>query len=122
MEQNRTLTKVIFPSFVPLPKSGTYRFSTFIFRAQLRWLGHILRKPATDPLRRVLFAPNSPLNPHRPPSLNPNRPTRQRVGRPQTDWAQFLLLIERLSQTDRRIGVAFAQDKRLLPRICRALM
>ena len=81
--------------------SFTYCFSTFIFRGQLRWLGHILRKPATDPLRRVLFAPNSPLNPHRPPSLNPNRPARQRVGRPQTDRAQFLLLqIYRLSRTD----------------------
>ena len=113
MEQNRKLTKVIFPSFVPLPKSGTYRFSTFIFRAQLRWLVHILRKPATDPLRRVLFAPNSPLNPHRPPSLNPNRPTRQRVGRPQTDWAQFLLLqIFRLSRTDRATVATLAQDRR----------
>ena len=66
-------------------RCSTYRFSTFIFRAQLRWLGHILRKPATDPLRRILFEPNSPLNPRRPPSLNPSRPARQRVGRRQTD-------------------------------------
>ena len=93
-------------------RCGTYRFSTFIFRAQLRWLGNILREPATDPLRRVLFAPNSPLNPHRPPSLNPNRPTRQRVGRPQTDWAKFLLLqIFRLSRTDRATVTTLAQDR-----------
>ena len=81
-------------------RCGTYRFSTFIFRAQLRWLGHILRKPATDPLRRILFEPNSPLNPRRPPSLNPNRPASQRVGRPQTNWTQFPLFeIYRLSRT-----------------------
>ena len=81
--------------------------------AQLRWLGHILRKPATDPLRRILFEPNSPLNPRRPPSLNPNRPARQRVGRPQTDWAQFLLLqIYRLTRTDRRTVATLAQDRR----------
>ena len=94
-------------------RCSTYRFSTFIFRAQLRWLGHILRKPATDPLRRILFEPNSPLNPRRPPSLNPNRPARQRVGRPQTDWAQFLLLqIYRLTRTDRRTVATLAQDRR----------
>ena len=94
-------------------RCGTYRFSTFIFRAQLRWLGHILRKPAMDPLRRILFEPNSPLNPRRTPSLNPNRPARQRVGRPQTDWAQFLLLqIFRLSRTDRRTVATLARDRR----------
>ena len=94
-------------------RCGTYRFSTFIFRALLRWLGRILLKPATDPLRRILCEPNSPPNPRRPPSLNPNRPARQRVGRPQTDWAQFLLLqIYRLSRTDRRTVATFAQDRR----------
>ena len=48
-------------------RSSIFRFSTFIFRAQLRWLGHILRIPPDDPLRRVLFEPHSPLRPARPP-------------------------------------------------------
>ena len=34
---------------------STYSFSTFILRSQLRWLGHILRKLPTHPLRMVLF-------------------------------------------------------------------
>ena len=34
----------------------TFRFSKFIFRSQLRWLGHILRKPPSHPLRLVLFS------------------------------------------------------------------
>ena len=94
-------------------RCGTYRFSTFIFRAQLRWLGHILRKPATDPLRQILFEPNSPVNPRRPPSLNPNRFARLRVGRPPIDWAQFLLLqVYRLPRTDRRTVATVAQDRR----------
>ena len=94
-------------------RCGTYRFSTSIFRVQLRWSGHILHKPASDPLRRILSEPNPPLNPRRPPSLNPNRPARQRVGRPQTDWAQFILLqIYRLTRTDRRTVATLAQDRR----------
>ena len=93
-------------------RCGTYRFSAFIFRALLRWLGRILQKPATDPLRRILCEPNSPPNPRRPPSLNPNRPARKRVGRQQTNWAQFLLLqIHRLSRTDRRTVATLAQDR-----------
>ena len=65
-------------------RCGTYRFSTFIFRAQLRWLGHILRKPATDPLRRVLFAPNSPLNPP-PPAFTKSKPPYPPACRPPSD-------------------------------------
>ena len=38
---------------------STPRFSTFIFRAQLRWLGHILRKPRTDTLKHILFEPRT---------------------------------------------------------------
>ena len=70
-------------------RCSTFRFSTFIFRAQLRWLGHILRIPPDDPLRRVLFEPHSPLRPARPPSRF-RREQRQRVGRPPRDWAQSL--------------------------------
>ena len=62
-------------------RCSTFSFSTSIFRAQLRWLGHILRTPPDDPLRRVLFEPNSPLRPARPPSIT-HRDQRQRVGRP----------------------------------------
>ena len=31
------------------------RFSIQILRSQLRWLGHILRRPETDPLRLVVL-------------------------------------------------------------------
>ena len=64
---------------------NTYRFSTFIFRAQLRWLGHILRKPENDPLWKFFFEPNS-LCPPRPRSLTFRRYRRKR-GRPHADWA-----------------------------------
>ena len=33
------------------------RFSVQILRSQLRWLGHVLRRPQTDPLRLVVFEP-----------------------------------------------------------------
>jgi len=68
----------------------TLRFSTFIFRAQLRWLGHILRKPRTDPLKKILFEPLSNFRPFRPVSPTPNIPTKRKVGRPHPDWAQTL--------------------------------
>ena len=40
-------------------RCSTFRFSTFIFRSQLRWLGHILRKHPQHPLRLVLFQPHT---------------------------------------------------------------
>ena len=39
------------------------RFSVQILRSQLRWLGHILRRPETDPLRLVVFEPGTKLLP-----------------------------------------------------------
>ena len=97
-------------------------FSTFIFRAQLRWLGHILRTPHDDPLRRVLFEPHTPIRPARPPSIT-HRDQRQRMGRPPTDWAQSLLHeIYRLTQTNRSDVERIAQDRReyhlLVERLC----
>ena len=94
-------------------RCSTFRFSTFIFRAQLRWLGHMLRTPADDPLRRVLFEPHSPLRPARPPSMF-RREQRQRVGRPPRDWAQSLFHeIYQLTQTSRTDIERIAQDRRL---------
>ena len=41
-------------------KAKAKRASTDILRAQLRWFGHILRKPPEDPLRTILFGPHNP--------------------------------------------------------------
>ena len=71
-------------------RCSTLRFSTFIFRAQPRWLGHILRTPPDDPLRRALFEPHSLLRPARPHSFT-HRDQRQRMGRPATDGKRWRL-------------------------------
>ena len=93
---------------------STPRFSIFIFRAQLRWLGHILRKPRSDPLHRILFEPRTNFAPVNPPSPFPNRPAKKKVGRPHLDWAQTLFTeIYRLSRTDRAEVARMAQDRRL---------
>ena len=93
-------------------RCSTLRFSTFIFRAQLRWLGHILRTPHDDPLRRVLFEPHTPLRPARPPSIT-HRDQPQRVGRPPTDWAQYLLHdMSRVIQSSSTDVERIAQDRR----------
>ena len=100
---------------------STYRFSTFIFRSQLNWLGHILRKPPTDPLRLVLFQPNTDFEPRRPPTND--RVTKAVRGRPNMDWGQELLRkIHRLSEKTRREIAQLAQDRRLfhqfIERLC----
>ena len=64
------------------------RFSIQILRSQLRWLGHILRRPETDPLRLVVFEPGTELLP-RLTSTGRKRV----VGRPRIDWAQTLIEI-----------------------------
>ena len=104
-------------------RCSTFRFSTFIFRSQLRWLGHILRKPATHPLRRVLFDDRPDLPPRRPPSLHSFHPQRAVRGRPNVDWGQDLLhKIYRLSGLSRRDVGIIAQDRRrfhlLVERLC----
>ena len=63
-------------------RCSTFRFSTFIFRSQLRWLGHILRKPPNHPLRLVVFEPDiADLRPRRP-SLPPFFPPPDSCQRP----------------------------------------
>ena len=97
------------------------RFSTFIFRAQLRWLGHILRKPPDHPLRLVLFQPHTDLEPRRPPTND--RVTKAVRGRPNVDCGQeFLRKIHQLSAKTRREVADLAQDRRLfhqfIERLC----
>ena len=87
-------------------KAHGRRASTEIFRAQLRWFGHILRKPATDPLRIVLFGPSQNLKGYIPQS------GRRKKGRPNQDWAQSLFdHIFRLTQTDRQTFYETCQDR-----------
>ena len=59
-----------------------------ILRSQLRWLGHILRREPTDPLRLVVFEPNTALLPR----LTGTGRIKV-VGRPRIDWAQTLIEI-----------------------------
>ena len=61
------------------------RFNIQILRSQLRWIGHILRYPETDPLRLVFFELGTDL---RPRLTNIGR--KRVVGRPRIDWAQAL--------------------------------
>ena len=102
-------------------RCSTYSFSTFIFRSQLRWLGHILRKPHDHPLRLVLFQPNTDLEPRRPPTND--RVTKAVRGRPNLDWGQELLRkIHRYCGKTRREVYDLAQDRRLfhqfIERLC----
>ena len=64
----------------------TVSFSTQILKAQFRWLGHVLRRPETHPLRLVCFEPHTDLRPR----LTGTHWTKKR-GRPRTDWAQALI-------------------------------
>ena len=64
------------------------RFSVQILRSQLRWLGHILHREPTDPLRLVVFEPNTALLPRLTGTSRKNV-----VGRPRIDWAQTLIEI-----------------------------
>ena len=57
-------------------------------RSQLRWLGHILRREPTDPLRLVVFEPNTALLPRLSGTGR-----KKVVGRPRIDWAQALIEI-----------------------------
>ena len=98
-------------------KAKTHRASTDILRAQLRWFGHIIRKPSDDPLKIILFGPHQNLGGYIPKS------GRRRKGRPNQDWAQSLFsLIFDLTQMDRSIFYETCQDrikfKKLIERIC----
>ena len=81
------------PPYISLVSNATTRsrcqatrFSIQILRSQLRWLGHILRRPETEPLRLVVFEPGTELLP-RLTSTGRKRV----VGRPRIDWAQTLI-------------------------------
>ena len=80
--------------------------STDIFKTQLRWMGHILRKPPTDPLRIVLFGPNHNLDGYRPTT------GKRKQGRPNTDWAQSLFnTIFDLTRINRTRVFEICQDR-----------
>jgi len=88
------------------------RFSTDILKAQLRWLGHILRRPPEHPLRLVLFEPGPNLRPRLSGTTY-----KKKVGRPREDWAQSLLgrLCTFTSKTRAEI-LTLVQDKRIYHR------
>ena len=84
-------------------------FSTQILRAQLRWLGHILRRPEDHPLRLICFEPNTDLRPR----LTGTQWKRRR-GRPRDDWAQVLInILCKFTQKDRAELIEFVKDKRI---------
>ena len=95
------------------------RFSIQIFRSQLRWLGHILRRPETDPLRLVVFEPGTELLP-RLTSTGRKRV----VGRPRIDWAQtFIEIFCSFAQCSRSRMLEVVSDKSkyhfIVERLCR---
>ena len=95
------------------------RFSIQILRFQLRWLGHILRRPETDPLRIVVFEPGTNLCPR---LTNTGR--KRVVGRPRIDWAQALIeMFCNFAQVSRPRMLEIVSDKQLyhsiVERLCR---
>ena len=95
------------------------RFSIQILRLQLRWLGHVLRRPQTDPLRLVIFEPDTEL---RPRLTNTGR--KRVVGRPRIDWAQTLIEIFcSFAQISRPQMLEIVSDKQryhfIVERLCR---
>ena len=83
------------------------RFSIQILRSQLRWIGHILRRPETDPLRLVVFGPGTDLCPR---LTNTGR--KRVVGRPRIDWAQAVIEIFcSFAQVSRPQMLEIASDK-----------
>ena len=76
----------IVSNFSKICRFQATRFSIQILRSQLCWLGHILRRSETDPLRLVVFEPGTELLP-RLTSTGRKRV----VGRPRIDWAQTII-------------------------------
>ena len=94
------------------------RFSVQILRSQLRWLGHVLRRPQNDPLRLVVFEPDTELCPR---LTNTGR--KRVVGRPRIDWAQTLIEIFcNFSQVSRPRMLEIVSDKQryhfIVERLC----
>ena len=110
-------------------RCSTFRFSTSIFRSQLRWLGHILRKAQITSFALFLSNPTTPtsasaaLRPSTAPNPKPLIEETAIRGRPNFDWGQDLLSkIYRLSGMSRRDVGRIAQDRRqfhqLVERLC----
>ena len=98
-------------------KAKATRASTDIFRSQLNWLGHILRKPPQDPLRVILFGKNTDLKGYIP------RFGKTQRGRPPQDWAQSIFeQIYILTRIDRHTFYKTCQDRKsfhsLVERLC----
>ena len=95
------------------------RFSIQVLRSQIRWIGHILRRPETDPLRLVVFEPGTDLCPR---LTNTGR--KRVVGRPRIDWAQAVIEIFcSFAQVSRPQMLEIASDKQryhsFVERLCR---
>ena len=83
-------------------------FSIQILKAQLRWLGHIFRRPENHPLRLVCFEPQTELRPRLTGTS-----WKKRRGRPRTDWAQVLVsMLCKFTQKTRNELIIFVKDKR----------
>ena len=94
------------------------RFSVQILRSQLRSVGHVLRRPQNDPLRLVVFEPDTELCPR---LTNTGR--KRVVGRPRIDWAQTLIEIFcNFSQVSRPRMLEIVSDKQryhfIVERLC----
>ena len=86
-------------------------FSSQVLKSQLRWLGHILRRPEDDPLRLVCFEPGTELRPRLTGTS-----WKKRVGRPRSDWGQVLIsILCKFTHKTRsellQVGAEFVKDK-----------
>ena len=94
-------------SFLPL-SFFSCRMSSQVLKAQLRLLGHILRREENDPLRLVCFEPNTELRPRLSGTS-----WKKRRGRPRSDWAQVLIsILCTFTQKNRNDLLILIQNKR----------
>ena len=92
------------PPILRLAKAETLECQ--IRRRQLKLLGHVLRKDASDADRLCCFQPNTPLQPCVPPGC------RRRVGRPRLVWAETILPVcERFWNLSRIQILQLAQNR-----------
>ena len=83
-------------------------FSSQVLKAQLRLLGHILRREENDPLRLICFEPNTELRPRLSGTS-----WKKRRGRPRSDWAQVLIsILCTFTQKNRNDLLILIQNKR----------
>ena len=84
-------------------------FSSQVLKSQLRWLGHILRRPEDDPLRLVCFEPGTELRPRLTGTS-----WKKRVGRPRSDWGQvFISMLCKFIQKTRSELLQFVKDRKI---------